>query len=118
MRTHKYKGWDGNKMLPAVDLSQPAKYWGWFGKVDAELLQYTEIDDMDGVELYDGDVFDYYYRRDGVSIMLRCEIFYSPRKGSWYFQARDNIDAELLSALPRDSIKLFGSCLEIYGERS
>ena len=116
-RIHKYKGWDGKKMLPAVDLSQSGRYWGWFGKVDAELLQYTEINDMDGVELYDGDVFDYYYRNDCGANMLRCEIFYSCRKGSWCFQPLDNIDAELLSDLPRDSIKFYGNTFEIYGKR-
>ena len=116
-RIHKYKGWDGKKMLPAVDLSQSGKHWGWLGKVDAVLLQYTEIDDMDGVELFDGDVFDYDYLRGGLRHIFRCEIFYSSRKASWYFECPDNQDTGLLSYLPRDSIKFLGSSLELYGKK-
>ena len=116
-RIHKYKGWDGKRMLPAVDLSQSGKHWGWLGKVDAVLLQYTEIDDRDGVELYDGDLLEHDYRGVGVRHIFHCEIFYSSRKAGWYFQCLDNQDTGLLSDLPKDSIRFYGNTFEIYGKR-
>ena len=55
-REIKFRGWDGDDMLPSQDLTQSSKCWTWLGKQDVELMQYTGLKDKNGVEIYESDL--------------------------------------------------------------
>ncbi len=56
MRTIKFKGWDGKKMLPPEDITISPDYRNWLGKIDCELMQFTGLYDEYGKEIYEGDI--------------------------------------------------------------
>ena len=56
MREIKFRAWDGQKILPPVDLTQPLKYYKWLGKNDLPLMQFTGLLDKNGKEIYEGDI--------------------------------------------------------------
>jgi len=64
MREHKYKGWDGKKILPAQDLTQNGKCWEWLGKFDVELIQFTGMYDWRGNEIYEGAIVTVHHEYD------------------------------------------------------
>lgn len=56
MREIKFRGWDGQKMFPAEDLSRAPEYRTWLGYADCTLLQFTGLTDKNGKEIYEGDI--------------------------------------------------------------
>ena len=60
-REIKFRAWDGEKMLPPQNLTQNSKYWGWLGKKDVELMQYTGSQDRNGQDIYEGDIVRHHY---------------------------------------------------------
>lgn len=63
MREHKIRIWDAdnNEMLGPFDLTQNPIYWADKMR-DGVLIQYTGLKDVNGVEIYEGDILqtDYY----------------------------------------------------------
>ncbi|MFC3212696.1 YopX family protein [Planomicrobium okeanokoites] len=56
MREIKFRVWiDGYKMIAPFDLSQHPQYWAHELK-DGVRLQYTGLNDVNGFEIYEGDV--------------------------------------------------------------
>lgn len=65
-REIKFRGYDPDTgvMLPPQDLTQSGKHWTWLGELDIPLMQYTGLKDINGVEIYEGDIVDFWSRRD------------------------------------------------------
>ena len=57
MREHKIRIWNGEELLGPFDLTQNPKYWA--DKLqDGEITHYITRKDMNGVEIYEGDVVE------------------------------------------------------------
>ena len=59
MRDIKFRGWDGERMLPPEDLSVSPDGRKWLGHVDVLLLQFTGLKDSKGVEIYEDDILEH-----------------------------------------------------------
>lgn len=62
MREIKFRIWDAdnNEMLGTFDLTQNPIYWADKMR-DGVLMQYTGLKDVNGVEIYEGDIVKGYY---------------------------------------------------------
>lgn len=63
--TIKFRFWDGKKMCYTLDGFSPdveilTDVWEWFKNMDFTVMQFTGFYDINGKEIYNGDIVTYY----------------------------------------------------------